>query len=65
MPSMPSKTPFNALTDIQYNIDLARSFVNGLSFEAFLQDRKIAYAVTSCLEILGRCISPSYTNSKN
>jgi uncharacterized protein with HEPN domain len=49
---MPSKTPFNALCDIQQNIDLARTFVKGLSYESFLKDRKTVYAVTRCREII-------------
>jgi uncharacterized protein with HEPN domain len=49
---MPSRTPFNVLSDIQYNIDLAREFVDGLSFEAFVKDRRTLYAVTRCLEII-------------
>jgi uncharacterized protein with HEPN domain len=49
---MPSKSPFNALSDIEENIALARKFVEGLSFENFLQDRRTVYAVTRCLEII-------------
>jgi uncharacterized protein with HEPN domain len=49
---MPSKTPFNALNDIEYNIALARGFLEGFSFEAFLKDRRTVYAVTRCLEII-------------
>src|SRR5262245_55266667 len=49
---MPSKTPLNALSDIEYNIALARTFVDGLSVEAFLRDRRTVYAVTRCLEII-------------
>src|SRR5262245_51980740 len=49
---MPSKSPFNALGDIADNIALARTFVEGLSFEAFVEDRRTVYAVTRCLEII-------------
>jgi uncharacterized protein with HEPN domain len=49
---MPSRTPRNVLSDIQHNIDLAREFVAGFTFEAFAKDRRTLYAVTRCLEII-------------
>jgi uncharacterized protein with HEPN domain len=49
---MPSRTPLNVLSDIEYNIDLAREFVHGLTFQAFAEDRRTLYAVTRCLEII-------------
>ena len=49
---MRSKTPINALGDIEHNITLARTFIEGLSFEAFRQDLRTVYAVTRCLEII-------------
>ena len=49
---MPSKTPYNALCDIEHNIALARAFVAGLSFATFQHDRRTVYAVTRCLEII-------------
>ena len=41
-----------ALYDIKDNGDLAQSFVEGLSFEAFVADRRTFYAVTRALEIV-------------
>ncbi len=49
---MPSRSPFGALSDIRHNIDLARTFVADLSFDAFHGDRRTVYAVTRCLEII-------------
>jgi uncharacterized protein with HEPN domain len=49
---MPSRSPFPILIDIKRNIDLAYTFVVGLSFEAFRADRRTVYAVTRCLEII-------------
>jgi uncharacterized protein with HEPN domain len=49
---MPSRSPFNVLSDIQHNIDLAREFIDGLTFEVFAEDRRTLYAVTRCLEII-------------
>jgi uncharacterized protein with HEPN domain len=51
---MRSRSPVPVLTDIKRNIDLAYSFVAGLSFEAFRADRRTVYAVTRCLEIISR-----------
>jgi uncharacterized protein with HEPN domain len=51
MPFKPAD-PQRWLIDIRHNIHLARSFVEGLSYEEFC-DRSIAfYAVTRCLEII-------------
>jgi uncharacterized protein with HEPN domain len=49
---MRSKTPFNALGDIEHNIALARTFIEGLSFEAFRHDLRTVYAVTPSSEII-------------
>jgi uncharacterized protein with HEPN domain len=55
---MPSKSPRSALVDIRENIALARQFVAGLSFDAFIVERKTVYAtmvwptiVTCCLNL--------------
>ena len=52
MPSTPSKSPAGALRDILKNIELARSFVAGLSFNDFQADQRTVYAVVRCLEII-------------
>jgi uncharacterized protein with HEPN domain len=52
MPSTPSKSPAAALRDILNNIELARRFVAGLSFDDFQADRRTVYAVVRCLEII-------------
>ena len=49
---MPSKSPRAPLGDIARNIELARSFVAGLTFDTFRTDRRTVYAVTRCLEIV-------------
>jgi uncharacterized protein with HEPN domain len=49
---MPSNSPHGALRDILLNIELARSFVAGLSFDQFRTDRRTVYAATRCLEII-------------
>jgi uncharacterized protein with HEPN domain len=41
-----------ALFDIRDNALYARQFVDGLSFEAFKEDRNTFYAVTRALEII-------------
>jgi uncharacterized protein with HEPN domain len=49
------------LNDIRENIALAFSFVGQASFEQFHADRRTAYAVTRCLEIISeasRRLSP-------
>jgi uncharacterized protein with HEPN domain len=52
MPSTPSRSPASALRDILKNIELARSFVAGLSFNDFQTDQRTVYAVVRCLEII-------------
>jgi len=52
MPSTRSEPPLDALTDILRNIDLARSFVEGLTFAEFRQDIRTVYAATRCLEVI-------------
>lgn len=49
---MPSKSPAAPLSDIKRNIELARSFLGDLSFEAFCQDQRTFYAVVRSLEII-------------
>jgi uncharacterized protein with HEPN domain len=49
---MRSEPTFVVLTDILRNIDLARSFVEGPTYEAFLADIRTVYAATRCLEII-------------
>jgi uncharacterized protein with HEPN domain len=49
---MPFDPLRGALRDIREHIELARSFVAGMSFESFSADRRTAYAVTRCLEII-------------
>jgi uncharacterized protein with HEPN domain len=49
---MRSKSPSDALQDIKNNIELADSFIAGLSFDEFQNDRRTVYAVTRCLEII-------------
>jgi len=48
---MPSDFAMAALRDIEHHIDLARRFVNGLDYSAFLDDTRTVYGVTGCLEI--------------
>ncbi len=52
MPSTRSEPPLDALTDILRNIDLARSFVEGLTYAQFRQDIRTVYAATRCLEVI-------------
>ncbi|MGB8277453.1 MAG: HepT-like ribonuclease domain-containing protein [Methylovirgula sp.] len=51
---MPSRSsdPQRWLIDIRHNIYLARSFVEGLGYEAFRDNQLVFYAVTRCLEII-------------
>lgn len=49
---MPSKSPAGVLQDIQRQIELAQSFVAGMTFEQFGGDRRTVYAVIRCLEII-------------
>jgi uncharacterized protein with HEPN domain len=48
---MSSDSDFRRLNDIRHNIELARSFVSGHSYEAFCADQRTVYAVVRCLEI--------------
>jgi len=52
MPSTRSEPPLDALTDILRNIDLARSFVDGLNYADFQQDIRTIYAAPRCLEVI-------------
>lgn len=49
---MPFSRSLEPLTDILHNIELARSFVQDMSYEEFCSDRRTVYAVTRCLEII-------------
>ncbi|MGO9236687.1 MAG: DUF86 domain-containing protein [Methylocella sp.] len=51
MPSKPAD-PQRWLIDIRHNIQLARYFVAGLSYEGFRDNYMAFYAVTRCLEII-------------
>jgi uncharacterized protein with HEPN domain len=53
---MPSRSPRKALIDIRDNVLLARSFVAGLSLEAFRDNQLVFYAVTRCLEIISEAL---------
>src|ERR1700736_3328150 len=52
MPSTRSSQSAAALRDMAENIQLARKFVAGLSFNEFQVDRRTVYAVVRCLEII-------------
>jgi uncharacterized protein with HEPN domain len=41
------------LGDILENIRFSAEFIQGMTFEQFLDDRKTAFAVVRCLEIIG------------
>lgn len=49
---MHSKKVYRALLEIRENVELARQFVTGLSFDAFVADRRSIDAVTCRLEII-------------
>lgn len=49
---MPSKDVTRVLDAISYNIALARRFVEGSTYDVFVQDQRTQYAVTRCLEII-------------
>lgn len=49
---MPSKGPAGALQEIRTHIELATSFVEGYTFEAFRPDRRTVYDVVRYLEIV-------------
>jgi uncharacterized protein with HEPN domain len=49
---MRSNSPYVPLWDIQRNIELAQSFIEGFTYETFQADRRTVYAVTRCLEII-------------
>ena len=51
MPSKPADTK-RWLLDIQYHIQLAYRFIDGLAFEQFRDDFRVFYAATRCLEII-------------
>ena len=49
---MLSETERISLSDILFNIDLARDFAEGFDYERFLADMRTFYAITRCLEII-------------
>jgi uncharacterized protein with HEPN domain len=49
---MLSEAALTALRDIERQIKLATSFVDGFEYEAFRDDIRTVYAVTRCLEII-------------
>ena len=49
---MSSDPNFAPLNHIRTNIELARSFVAGHSYETFCKDLRTVYAVVRCLEII-------------
>lgn len=49
---MHSDPALGVLRDIARHIELASSFVAGITFEAFRDDLRTVYAVTRCLEII-------------
>lgn len=51
---MHSDPALGVLRDIAHHIELASSFVAGITFEAFRDDLRTVYAVTRCLEITRR-----------
>jgi uncharacterized protein with HEPN domain len=51
MPSRSSNLR-RSLSDIQYHIELAETFVAGIDFESFRRDTLRLYGVTRCLEII-------------
>jgi uncharacterized protein with HEPN domain len=58
---MLSETERISLSDILFNIDLARDFAEGFDYERFLADMRTFYAITRCLEIISeasRRLSP-------
>ncbi|MCJ2020382.1 DUF86 domain-containing protein [Methylobacterium sp. E-065] len=52
MPFQPSERARDACEDIITNAQAAESFVAGLSYEAFVADRRTNYAVVRCREII-------------
>ena len=49
---MPSERGRDALAGMLESAEAAREFIDGMTFEAFLADRRTLYAVTRCLEII-------------
>jgi uncharacterized protein with HEPN domain len=62
---MRSEPDFGPLSDITYNIALARTFIGGLSFAEFQADRKTVYAVIRSLEIISEAPRRHSTDLKN
>jgi uncharacterized protein with HEPN domain len=53
------------VADIVDNMRAATTFVEGMSFDDFVADRKTAYAVVRCLEIIGEAAKnvPDYVRA--
>ena len=49
---MPSSDTQRVLTTIAYHIELARRFVDQMSYDDFIVDERTRYAVTRCFEII-------------
>lgn len=49
---MLSESDRDSLSDILFNIDLAKSFADGFDYAGFVQDMRTFYAITRCLEII-------------
>ena len=49
---MPSSDTQRVLKTIAYHIELARRFVDGMSYDDFVADERSRYAVIRCLEIV-------------
>jgi hypothetical protein len=50
---MSDRTPIDALNDIRMSAEKARSFVEGMTYENFVQDDKAVFAVIRALEVVG------------
>ena len=52
--------------DILDNMQMAEDFLKNISFEKLLEDRKTAYAVIRCIEIIGEAVKhmPDYIRKK-
>jgi uncharacterized protein with HEPN domain len=61
---MSSDSDLRALSDIRYNIELARSFVANHSYQTFCTDIRTAYAVVRCLEIISEATRRLTTDLK-
>jgi len=62
---MSSDADSRAPNDIRYNIELARSFIAGHSYQTFCTDVRTAYAVVRALEIISEATRRLTTDLKN